>query len=149
MIVKLQLMTDENNKIRKSPVDVTTYNDVTLKNPSSVVNPDLIIADASLDPTAFNYVYIPAWHRWYFVHDVTSVNDGLWNISCHCDVLMSFSDTILDNNAIVSRQEYNYDAMLSDPRIKVKGAPYTQTLKFPRGFTGSYTYCLVVSGNEG
>lgn len=147
MIIKLLLTGDEKNKVVKSTSEVGSYT-CTLKEATSVVAPTIIIAD-DLDPSEFNYAYIEAFSRYYYVTNIVNMKNGLWMIDLKCDVLMSFADDILDNNAVIARQENDYNSLLSDPRVKVAGVPYVQTLQFPQGFTGSYSYALCVGGNSG
>ncbi len=62
----------------------------------------------------FNYVYIPAFNRYYFVTDITCVRNNLWNISLKVDVLMSFKTEILSQTCVVARNEFEFIPTLKD-----------------------------------
>lgn len=99
----------------------------TLRDESSVVNPTLIIEHATFP--AWNYAYIPAFNRYYFIAEITSVRTGLWRISFRVDVLMSYKETIGETYAMVDRNEHSYDPYLFDdlypPRYNKEVSEYT------------------------
>lgn len=80
------------------------YNNCTLRDESSVVDPDILINSTS-NLSSYNYCYIPDFNRYYFINNVTSVRNGIWSLSLHVDVLMSYKSDFLKLNAIISRQE--------------------------------------------
>ena len=117
----------------------------TLRNQCSVVNPTIIIDVKSSvkvwsdkkefvvdDYSVFtvydymdkflgcNYVHIPEFNRYYFVDNITSVNQNLWQIDLTVDTLMSFKDDILNLECIVARNEYEYDDMIVDNQLFTK-----------------------------
>ena len=64
----------------------------------------------------FNYAYIPALKRYYFVNDCV-VQNGFATLSLSVDVLMSYKDSIFNLSAVVDRNEYDFDANLEDKKI--------------------------------
>ena len=64
----------------------------------------------------FNYAYIPQFHRYYFLVDVVAVNKTLYYVSLTCDPLMSFKEEFLDLEAMIARQEFDFNPLLKDER---------------------------------
>lgn len=64
-----------------------------------------------------NYVHIPEFNRYYFVDNITSLNQNLWQIDLTVDTLMSFKDDIYSLSGIVSRNEFLFNKLLKDEKI--------------------------------
>lgn len=60
-----------------------------------------------------NYVYIPEFNRYYFINDIVSLRQNLWQITLSVDVLMSYKNQILETKAFVARNqnEFNKDVI--------------------------------------
>ena len=84
----------------------------TLRSGTNLVDPSIIIELDTLPN--FNYVYIQDFSRYYFVRDINNLNNKLWEIRLHCDVLFSHMSDILNLECEVERNEYNYDLLLKD-----------------------------------
>lgn len=70
----------------------------------------------------FNYVYIPNFNRYYYVNDITSIRNNLWEISLSVDVLMSYKEAIRGVNAFVDRNENTFNPNIIDKkRVIVQG----------------------------
>ena len=95
-----------------------------LRSGSSVIRPTILVALRNL-PT-FNYVRINAFNRYYFVDNIVSNRQGLWEISLICDVLMTYKDDILNSNAFISRSALNFNLGLSDNMVPKR---YTQAVR--------------------
>lgn len=74
----------------------------TLLAASSVINPRLRLSwvDAM---ASYNYCYIPAFNRYYFITDITADTGGAAIINASVDVLMSYADAIKNCPAVVVR----------------------------------------------
>lgn len=94
---------------------------------SSIINPKILVAyDA--DVFLANYMYIPTFHRYYYINDITVLNGRQILIDGHTDVLMSFN---LDNVVgIVDRQASEWNAYLPDDKLQMFGYTRTQTIAF-------------------
>lgn len=113
MNIQLMVNNSEKNKIGKN---LTTHETVTgtLKENSSIINPSIML-DYDLSALPYiNYMYIPIWKRYYFINDVTSYRSALCIVDCHVDVLESFKTQILANEAIVRRQENQWNLYIDD-----------------------------------
>lgn len=118
----------------------------TLKDASSIINPKILIDGNLADISEANYIYIMAFKRYYFIKDMVSVRSGLVEITAHVDVLSSFKDEILENEAIILRQENKYNLYLDDGSIKAYQNPKVTTRTFPNGFDGQ-SFVLAISGS--
>ena len=99
------------NSTKRPSGDGTIFR-ITLKDPSSILNP-LIMLECS-NPRAYNYCYIPEFDRWYFVTDWTS-DHGFWIASCSVDVLASWRTSIRSSRQYVLRSGSTYDGNIADP----------------------------------
>lgn len=144
MTLDLMYNTDDHNVINKNPTVLESYEYV-VGNGSSVIDPIFILHD-DIDVTESNYCYVPAWGRYYYINDMITNANGLWELHCHVDVLMSFASGILDNDALIARQENDYNLYLPDGRLKTVDIPLIQTLLFPDGFGNNRTNILILSG---
>ena len=93
----------------------------TLRNETNVVNPSIVIQANLSTIAACNYMYIPAFHRYYYITDIRSINKDLCEVSGHCDVLMTYKAGIRTNRAVVGRSatQGNWNLYLNDPLVKV------------------------------
>ena len=82
-----------------------------LKDATSIITPVFQIRTS--DPTAYNYCYCSAFHRYYFISDITW-NKGYWEIRCKCDVLATYKTTIGSTNGYVLRSANKSDGSIID-----------------------------------
>lgn len=98
---------------------------------------------------AANYCFIPQFGRYYFIKNVKIVRENIYELELHVDVLQTYRSQIRNLEAIVNRQEYIYEPLLSDSKIKHKAKPKLQTLTFPNGFNSGSTFVLPMAGQVG
>lgn len=145
MTLEIGISTDDKNRINKSYTMQYSYNGV-LKEPTSVINP-VILVYAPLDMlTGCNYVYIPIFRRFYYISEMKSATNDTCTISCHVDVLMSFKDDIYACTGYVDRQQDIVNYMLPDPQKIKQVNPAISTVPFttPEEASG-FTYCLITT----
>ena len=118
----------EPNKVDKELREIVTLSGV-LKDETSIVNPTILIESNTI---IGNYVYIPTFNRYYYITDIVSFRNKLWQVSLKCDVLMSFRNDIRKNNALVARQQYEYNMYLKDPLMEVYSDTFTITKKLSK-----------------
>lgn len=86
---------------------------------------------------------IPQFNRSYFIEDCVLIN-GLWEVTGHVDVLETYKAQILNNDAVIKRQQNKYNLYLDDPDFRVYNNESIQTLQFPsNNFMKSLQYILV------
>lgn len=119
---------------------------IVIKDPSSILNPRIDL-DSS-NPVSYNYCYIPAFNRYYFINDWIS-DHGHWIAECSVDVLASWKTEILNSYQFVLRSA-TYNNTYIEDSIYPMTANTTITSKFLNSivsgavFTGT-TYILAIS----
>ena len=117
-----------------------------LKADTSVLKPTLILQSAS-SLAGFNYMYIQDFGRYYFIDDIVSKNNVIWEVSGHVDVLETYNQGILSNTAVLKRQQNKYNTYLNDERWPVYTYDDVITFKFTNsGFKKTLEYLLIVAG---
>ena len=143
MNVTLYKNSSEKAKVGKTLASASTHTG-TLREGCEVVNPTIIVEGDNLSD--YNYMYIPEFHRYYFITGITSIKKGLWQIDGHCDVLESYKEQIKAQKAVVERQENKYNLYLNDPEWKIYRNKQVLTRTFPNGFSDTGFYYLTVVG---
>lgn len=104
------------------PEGGTTLN-VKLKQGTDVLSPSLLLS-SQLNPSVWNYCYIPDFGRRYFVGSCESVHD-LWECKLTVDVLGSWATQIKASSALVLFSSSRYNLSTMDNRIAARGS-YTE-----------------------
>lgn len=139
----------------KSPVEkigknitVGTSASCALKDGTSVLRPVLRI-QTSDNVYDYNYLRITEFNRYYFIDDIISLNNNIWEVKAHVDVLETYKNAILANTAVIKRQQNQYNLYLDDPDFHVYNYEKLQTLQFPtNSFNKALKYVLVVNGGQ-
>lgn len=95
--------------------DLSTSFSVLLKSPTSLHTPTF-----SISAETFDYNYIQWGDRYYFVTDVVSRNNNLWDVSCVCDVLATYKADILNSTQFVSYSSHKSSIWLPDTRLPMQ-----------------------------
>ena len=146
MQVQLCTTTSETYRVDKT-VNVQSTVDCVLKDGTSVENPVLLLSSGNI--AGCNYMYIPDFHRYYYVNDIVCVRNGLWEVHGHVDVLMTYSSGIKGCTATLKRQENLFNMYLDDPEFKTYNKSDIVTKVFSGGsgtLTKDMKYFLVVAG---
>ena len=140
----------ENNCITKSFGSDTITLTGNLREDTSILNPVITVEVADSDLSTFlslNYADISAFNRSYFIKEVSSIRNHIFELTMHVDVLSSFASEIKANKAIIARQENKWYLDIDDGALRSKQNPYTKTVKFPRSVFGpNGSYVLVTAG---
>lgn len=113
-----------NNSAEPNRVDKTNFITLTntlngtLRDECSLTNVSVTIQLSNV-PT-FNYAYIPSFNRYYYVTDITSIRNGLWEISMEVDVLMTYKNGILNCNGFIDRNEFTKNSNIIDKKLTVE-----------------------------
>ena len=119
----------------KQPTGTGTQFSCNILSPADIIAP--LVEIKYSDPTAFNYAYIAAFHRYYFIEGMT-YNEGLWILSLRCDVLATYKTEIGAQSLYVLRSAAAYDGEVQDNYYPVTGdIDYSSQAESP--FPG-YTY---------
>ena len=87
-----------------------------LREETSIIDP-IVMIETSISANIIgkiNYAYIAEFNRYYYVVNITSIANDLWEIEFHVDVLMSYASKIREQTAIVARQENRRNMYLDD-----------------------------------
>lgn len=116
----------EPNRVDKSGfLTLTNTINGTLRDECSLTDVSINIELNSV-PT-FNYAYIPSFNRYYFVTDITSIRNDLWEISMSVDALMTYKNGILNCTGFIDRNENINNANIIDKKLSVEqGYNYIQ-----------------------
>lgn len=152
MTIDLFNNTSPSNYVNKVINPLVTM-DGTLKSSTNVVDPVILIENINYEYMngLVNYAKILEFGgRYYYVTNIQQVNNRLWELAMHVDVLMSNRETILQQTAIIARQEQlNMANMyLDDGWFMAEQRMQHQTLKFSATDPFStYEFVLVVAGS--
>lgn len=112
----------ENKSVPKSFVKTRVLSG-DLRAECNIKDPSLIIESA--DFLDYNYMYIPAFGRFYFLDAPTVVREGLYLISGHVDVLQTAWDEIKGLKPVIKRQEHLYNMYMRDDRLEAQADTFT------------------------
>ena len=147
MEITLYTNESEKNKLEKT-ITTSILLEGNLRDESSIINPIILISSNKEDiPYMYNYAYIPAFGRYYFITDIESVRTGIWRVSMHVDVLMSYKEQIKNLNVIINNSEQtganNY---LSGEQWITNVKNTTNIVNFPNGLNDNGEFILITAG---
>lgn len=116
MVIQLMITNDPPNKLNKTTTEVENV-EISLKDDTNIMRPVIRLSPGYFSKN-FNYAYIPAFGRYYFING-KGVNIGkLVEYTLDIDVLMSWKTAINSSRVIASRSTNNGNKLLPD-RIPV------------------------------
>ena len=142
MTIKLYKNYSDNNVLDKTITQVGSDITGTLREDCSVINP--VIAIEGLSDLSVNYAYITEFGRYYFINNIVC-KGKLFELQMDVDVLKTYASGIRGNNAVIARQQNEYNLYLQDGVFKTEAIPHYEIRKFPSGFS-SYEFVLCVAG---
>lgn len=113
----LYKLVGEKNRLDKTSylTNATNITGVVIKFPSSIIDPILTLNGTAIaNLWQFNYIRLDEFDRYYFIDDIISIANNLWEVHCHVDVLMSWKDEIVDNTCRVMRNEFRGNNFIVD-----------------------------------
>lgn len=90
-----------------------TFKNCSIKDVSSLINPYIEIAENLTVAPPWNYCYIPAYNRYYWIIEWTWER-GFWSAELSVDVLASYRENIFNSTLYVVRSASNYDGNIID-----------------------------------
>ena len=113
--VHLYTLSKRDNSTKRPDANTPTIEyDCILKDGSSLFTPAIQLnMGLSADPSQYNYAYIPAFGRYYFIED-WFFSDRLWTAHMTVDVLATYKTQIGDANLYIMRAYYNYNGEVID-----------------------------------
>lgn len=140
MKVRFYTFSKKYNSTARPSTGYTEY-DCVIKSSSDVITPTIELQiGLSTSPSSFNYCYISAYNRYYWVKDWTFYNH-LWVATLNVDVLATWKTYIGSTSMFVYRASAEYDGNISDSKypttanVTVEQRYFTNTnKKFSEGF---------------
>ena len=131
------------NKALTSVMDAAAeiWGDCDLLSPSLVLN----VAPG----INFNYLQIldsPFNGRYYFVDNITIMQNGIMRVPCSIDVLMSHKSDIKKEIAILARQSNIANLYFNDPDLPIENRSNVSFKQFPKGLENKAYYYLLIGG---
>ena len=145
MEIKLCYNSSDNRCINKNIIDGETISG-TLRTSTSIISP--VITFESSSPLRYNYAYIPEFRRYYYIKNVISARNNLWEAQFEIDPLMSFKADICALKVVVDKQsnESNGDEYIDDSSLVTDNLMFNTVYNFPDGFNNNGEYILITAG---
>lgn len=151
MQINLFTCTAERNRVNKSNYISNRFNiNGTLRNESSIIDPIILIEKTNPVSNYYNYMYIDEFKRWYFINDIVSIRNNIWEIHAHVDVLYTWGADIGNMEAVIDRCENPNDANLyyDDGSFVLDSRNNIEIKEFPNGFNENGSYILICAGGN-
>lgn len=143
MTINLYKTASEVNKVTKVLTDELSLTGE-LRESSSVITPIIKIEDDDL--TDYNYAYIPDFGRYYFITNITSVRNNLWELAMRVDVLMTYATEIKANTAVIARNSNLWNLYYQDEQFKILNYETIQTKAFGYPLSPNSEIVLICAG---
>ena len=143
MNMNLYSYSGDPRRLNKYLNSVATVNIIAITDDTDILNPAIIINTRAFN---FNYVYIPAFNRYYFVNNIDLLGGERIKVSCRVDVLMSHKSSILSSTVLANRSSSNNNPYLKDDKIPCKDKATTFIRNMGNTPFNTTTYVLSVGG---
>lgn len=144
MTIKLYKTTSEKNRLNKSLTDelvLTGY----LREQCSVTKP-VIKIEQTTNLALYNYVYIEDFNRYYYITDIKTIRNNLWELSLDVDVLMTYKNSIYNTVGLINHADLNQ--YLNDENIVTNSKCTKQIVTFSTALPTDVDYLLIVAGGN-
>lgn len=137
--IELYRNSSEQNRVDKSKyLERARILNGILRDECDMVNPIIVIEYHKVPD--FNYIYIPAFKRYYFLTKFEFVRKNAYRLYLHVDVLMSYKDGVKNLECYIKRNEYKYNKYIT-VQIPIKENIEINTYK--ANLTEEATNCLI------
>lgn len=154
MNITLYTTSSDRKQLRKTLDNKGITVSAHMKEPCSLMNPVVTIQQASAGSSwaQLNYVYIPTFLRYYFIDNITVLNDGLLELSMHVDVLMTYADALSAQQLEIVRSSSLNSKLYIDPEMPLQAnklLSYKKIGVFPESVgANTNNYYLTVAGGS-
>ena len=129
MLINFYKNKSDSNVVGKTLDSLKTVNG-TIKSNFDILSP---YVEVSFNPIEYNYCYIPALKRYYFINDYRIIRNALFGISLKIDVLETYKTEIKAATAdLVSSGAASYSSnsdYITDVRNTIKKIDFNYTFK--------------------
>lgn len=142
------LFTKRLNSTKPLPVDIEPLwsGECTLKEPTSITNPQIVITHSDVQAPDFFYCDIAALARKYFVVSCESLLGGRWLFNLHVDVLGTYSGPLSLTREYVLRSSNSFSPLLIDSQVPIYADSTVQKVTAGRIFTDQTAQGMYVMG---
>lgn len=145
MNIILYQTNDEVNRLEKTLSNAIELTG-SLREDCDILTPTIKI-ESAVNISAYNYMRISDFLRYYFIKTIKVMRTGLWELTAEVDPLMSYAAQIKALPAIAGRSANRISYYISDGKQEVLSQARVQTKLFPKGFSGA-TYILTTAGGN-
>lgn len=149
--ISIYKCTAENNRVDKTDYISSAFNMVgTLRGECSVLDPVIVVEKTNPAIMNYNYMYIPEFGRWYFITDIISKSNKIWEIHAHVDVLYTWGASIKANKAVISKtaDAAKANIYLDDGSFVMDSHKYHTIIPFVSGFDAHGSNILICAGGH-
>ena len=126
------------------------FEGVNLKENTSVVNPTFLFSFLGQDNIRkANYLYVPAFGRYYFINNIVEKTGRVFEIACHVDVLHTYKGNIKQLTALILRQENIYHPYIEDNKLLVRNDRFFDKKIIGKVGNGTDNYYITVNNGGG
>lgn len=145
MKIKLYKNFSEPNRVNKELEEVKDM-DGQLKEESNVINP--IVTIQADNPSHCNYCYIREFSRYYFIKDIKSVRNRIWQLQLEVDPLYTYRKQILKSSGVIDKQQGTdfSTELFNDGSFNVREDNFTEVWNFSTGFNSNGEFILLTAG---
>ena len=151
MQISLFTCTSERNRVNKSNYISNRFAvNGTLRNESSVIDPVILIEKTNPVSGYYNYMYIDEFKRWYFINDIVSIRNKIWEIHAHVDVLYTWGADIANMECVIDKSEdfNNANLYYDDGSFVLDSRNNIEIKEFQNGFNENGSYILICAGGN-
>ena len=117
MLMKLYSTKTPSNTIGKVLENETEY-EIKFKTQADRTKPVVVLRSETM--LNFNYAFIPAFERYYFIENIEVTPNKIYNVTLRCDVLESFKEDIKKSSGVISQQTNGNNYFNSDYKTEIK-----------------------------
>lgn len=118
--VKLYTFSKRDNSTKRPASDAGTTFSCVIKTGSGMMNPSLAFDfGVTTDPSQYNYAYIPAFERYYFIEE-WYFEQALWTASLKVDVLATYKTEIGNSSLYIMRAAGAHNGNIIDTLYPAK-----------------------------
>lgn len=148
MTITLYKSPGERNLLNRSLTVVKTMSTIETTDVVNIETPEILI-DRDDSVIGFDYAYIPAFSRYYFLNDMRIENGNQFRLFLESDPLMSFKSGILSSSCIAKRSTSHVNPEIEDTLTVFKNIPKMDYRKTQYGFSpdgSGACYILTLGG---
>lgn len=118
MLITLYRVEDDPRVVNKTLSSEHLDINATCTDAKDILNPEFVINLAAQVSANYNYMYIPEFHRYYFITDIAYDTAQNLVLSAHVDVLKSYAGSIPSIKGMITRSS-NANGEMTDGTLPI------------------------------